>query len=190
VVSQTAALRAHMGRLRLLLVTKPAEVLQLARRRQNLSQLRVLAALVAAVCRTQPRVHALLTAADYDGALDVVHTAQTVLKSTLARVACLGALRRQLGEYEELIADTMSTRLLQLALHIEPPPTDAALGGAGGQAAMASAALSDAELASRTLGLVSGLARMNRLTAVLSRYRKRLMEEVRIVNKAVTLIPP
>ncbi|CAN0480835.1 unnamed protein product, partial [Hapterophycus canaliculatus] len=60
----------------------------------------------------------LLAAEDYLGALDILQSAKSTVKSDLGKLQSLKHVGRKLTEYEELVSDLLSNRFVTLAVTI------------------------------------------------------------------------
>ena len=128
---------------------------------------------VADVRRAVGHVQRMVEDGDFNGALDIIHTTQDVLATELAGVQSLRLLGRQLLGYRDLIRETMTARLEDIAVRWDL--------SADGQ----SITDADAQL-SLLAPLVTGLLRLGQLGPALGRYRSRMRKEIKTV--LVTLV--
>ena len=111
-----AHLRAHMQQLRDTLVAKPLTLLARKRKSENVERVTRLLAKISEVKDSRETIGNLISTSQYQAALDLIDSTSALLGADLASIRALDPLRKQMGEYRELITRTMGSRLQQLGV--------------------------------------------------------------------------
>lgn len=192
--------RVSLDNIRKRFVAGNIRVPHLTRRRSGLQKVQHLVQLILQVQQTQQIVQANLEEGHFGAALDTIEAAQVALQGPLAAIGSLRSVRVQLDSFVKLIANTMASRFLDLAVSMNVLVLDDALPSSSfdddADAAAtttittandAEAAAENAQLSRRVafkekiLPLVKGLVRVGQLRQVMAKYRGRLTEVVTLV---------
>ena len=182
--------RVSLDNIRKRFVAGNIRVPHLTRRRSGLKKVQHLVQLILQVQQTQQIVQANLEEGHFGAALDTIEAAQSALQGPLAAIGSLRSVRVQLDSFVKLIANTMASRFLDLAVSMNvlvlDEPLPSSFDGADAAAAHAEA-IENAQLSRRVafkekiLPLVKGLVRVGQLRQVMAKYRGRLTEVVTLV---------
>eukprot|EP00741_Cyanophora_paradoxa_P008896 tig00001408_g8612.t1 len=196
VVKEISTLRRKMRQLDESAVVSSLKVFKLRRQRQHAANLYTKLKLIKTVRQTQPTIQLLLSTSDYAGALDLISSTQSVLRTQLAGIQAFRHLSHELAEKVVLIEKMMSAEFVQLAvdsIRRSQEPAGSAVKKSASNYALAdgmkrspsnyAVADPDGDANERMIPLLLGLTRSGRLGGALQALRERLGHEVKAAMK-------
>jgi vacuolar protein sorting-associated protein 54 len=170
--TKVKALRDRIKSLQTAMVTNNLRLSQLSCRKQNTSQLHQKMRRTVAIMNTEKKVESLLSKLDYQGALNLIESAQHVLNTELGGVHCLRKMGNKLKEYKKVILDRISHDYVTLCVNSDFGMAEDELDEA-------------ADIEKQLAPIVKGLLRMGKMAIAVARYKTELCDNVRIVVRTV-----
>jgi vacuolar protein sorting-associated protein 54 len=170
--AKVTALRGQIKSLQTAMVTNNLRLTQLSCRKKNTAQLHQKMRRTVEIMNTEKKVEVLLNKLDYQGALNLIDSAQHVLNTELGGVHCLRKMGNKLKEYKKVILDRISHDYVTICVN-----SDFGMGEDDLDEA--------ADIEKQLAPIVKGLLKMGKMAIAVGRYKTELMDNVRIVVRTV-----